>query len=196
MRKNTSLFYWALLGVAVRGAHAPASDVAQEPPKPAAPWRRKRPALRAPAGPTTITPRAQVAKAPPVEEQTLCDRDRGVQRARLERQRRHQELSAQGRAVRAQGPADERRHDQQAAYLPADVPCARRSTSAKTPRTTSRRTAARACVCRPKLTAWRSRASSKRAKGLTSLGHHHHPESRQRGPQASARGDDLSLRAA
>lgn len=67
MRKNTSLFYWALLGVAV------AVPMLLQQMSPKEPMKPKEPAASAaPQAPgAASTPRAQVAKAPPVEEQTF-----------------------------------------------------------------------------------------------------------------------------
>jgi YidC/Oxa1 family membrane protein insertase len=68
MRKNTTLFYWALLAVAISVPLLMQLMGPKEPPKPAASAAPAGPAHSAPSAPST--PRSPVIKAPPVEEQT------------------------------------------------------------------------------------------------------------------------------
>lgn len=69
MRKNTSLFYWALLGVAVAVPMLLQQMSPKQPPKPAASTAPQAANANAPG--KASTPRAQTAKAPPVEEKTF-----------------------------------------------------------------------------------------------------------------------------
>ena len=69
MRKNTSLFYWALLGVAVAVPMLLQQMSPKQPPKPAASTAPQAADVKAPD--TGATPRAQTAKAPPVEEKVF-----------------------------------------------------------------------------------------------------------------------------
>lgn len=124
MRKNTSLFYWALLAVAVSVPML----MQVMGPKEAAKNTTLAPKAQTVPSPTPSTnaPRAKAAKAPPVEEQTYL----------IETQEFSARVSNVSGGIKSfrlkdeqfenKGHATEHRHDRQASVLPADVSRARR----------------------------------------------------------------------